>query len=84
MAQLPGDFLIQHIGDNIIVFQRYTEHEIVRWPVADNDATAKAQQVIHDSPELSDEAKCFAHFWAGYFYACHAHGAPEVPGWVGN
>lgn len=72
MAQLPpdGDYLIQHIGDDVVIFQRGSEDEIARWPVGDADAIAKAQLVIHETPLLTDEAKCFAHFWAGYFYGC--------------
>lgn len=75
MAQLPpdGDWLIQQVNGEVILFQRYTEEEIVRFNPADDDATAKAQKVIYDDSRLGDEAKTFAHFWSGYFYAC-AHG----------
>jgi len=71
MAQLPpdGTWLVQQIGDDVIVFERYTEDEVVRFTAGDADAAAKAQHVIHLDPRLSDEAKCFAHFWCGYFYA---------------
>lgn len=71
MAQLPpdGDWLIQQIGGQVILFQRYTEEEIVRFDPADANASAQAQKVIYDSDQLTDEAKCFAHFWSGYFYA---------------
>jgi hypothetical protein len=75
MAQLPpdGEWLIQQIetpaGAAVILFNRYSEQEIVRFGPADADACARAQQVIHDSPLLSDEQKSFAHFWSGYFYA---------------
>lgn len=74
MAQLPpdGDWLIQQIGGEVILFQRYTEEEIVRFDPADANASAQAQKVIHDSDRLTDEAKNFAHFWSGYFYA-HAN-----------
>lgn len=77
MASLPpdGEYLIQQIGDTVILFQRHTDEELARWDVRDADATAKAQQVIHDLPELSDEAKCFAHFWSGYFHGCLIRGA---------
>lgn len=69
MARLPsGDFLIQQIGDNVILFEDGTERDIVRFPVTDRDAIAKGQKAIHDS-ELSSEDKSFAHFWSGYFYA---------------
>lgn len=72
MSQLPSeDWLIQQIGGDVILFNRYTEEEIVKYSAHDKDATAKAQKVIYDS-KLSDEDKCFAHFWSGYFYA-HAY-----------
>jgi hypothetical protein len=75
MARLPGDrYLIQQIGGQVILFERYTEREIVRTGTL-GDEIAKAQQVIHESPDLTDEEKCFAHFWCGYFYA-HAAGVP--------
>jgi hypothetical protein len=72
MAQLPpdGEWLIQQIDGEVILFNRYTEEEIVRFRSDDTDAQAKAQKVIHDSDRLTDEAKSFAHFWSGYFYAC--------------
>lgn len=69
MARLPSDeYLIQQIGGQVILFQDGSEREIVRFDPADANACARAQRVIHDS-ELSDEDKCFAHFWSGYFYA---------------
>lgn len=71
MAQLPpdGDWLIQNIGGDVVLFHRHTEEEVVRFRAEDANAAAIAQQVIHDEPRLTDEAKCFAHFWSGYFYA---------------
>jgi len=74
MARLPsGDYLIQKLGDDtVFVFEDHTEREIVRFNPADADDCAKAQNVIAHS-ELSHEDQCFAHFWAGYFYA-HAKG----------
>lgn len=69
MTRLPGDrYLIQQIDGTVILFEDYTEKEIVRFNPSDRNATCKAQKVIHDS-ELTDEEKCFAHFWSGYFYA---------------
>ena len=71
MAQLPsGDWLIQQVSREVILFHRHTEEEIVRFVSADGDAAARAQQAIHDDPRLSQEDKSFAHFWSGYFYAC--------------
>ena len=70
MARLPGErFLIQLTGENVILFEEYTEREIVRFPASDGNAAAQAQKVIYDS-ELTDEEKCFAHFWSGYFCRC--------------
>lgn len=70
MAQLPpdGEWLIQQIDGQVILFQRYTEEEIVRFDPSDGNAAARAQSVIYSS-DLTDEQKCFAHFWSGYFYA---------------
>lgn len=72
MAQLPpdGEFLIQQIGDEVILFQRYTEEELVRYDVNDANATAQAQKTIHDLSQLDAEQKSFASFWSGYFYGC--------------
>ena len=70
MAQLPpdGEWLIQQIDQEVILFHRWTEEEIVRFDPSDGNAAALAQKVIHEDPRLSDEAKSFAHFWSGYFY----------------
>jgi hypothetical protein len=58
----------------VTLFKEYTEEVIVRFNPADANAAALAQKVIHDSDQLTDEEKCFAHFWSGYFYA-YANGA---------
>lgn len=69
MAQLPSlDWLIQQIDGEVILFNRFTEEEIVKFDPSNADDTAKAQKVIFDSRLLSTEDKCFAHFWSGYFY----------------
>ncbi len=69
MARLPSEqFLIQRIGTDVVLFEDYTEREIVRFALADANAAALAQRTIYLS-DLSDEDKCFAHFWCGYFYA---------------
>jgi spore coat polysaccharide biosynthesis predicted glycosyltransferase SpsG len=73
MARLSSDkYLIQQIGDNVILFEDGSERQIVKYDV-DVNATAQAQLTIVDS-ELNPEDKSFAHFWCGYFYAhaCHA------------
>lgn len=69
VARLPSErYLIQLIGDEVILFEDGSEREIVRYPVTDQTSIGPAQKIIHDS-ELSDEDKCFAHFWCGYYYA---------------
>lgn len=74
MARLPSEkYLMQDIGGTVILFEDFTEREIVRFDPADRDEVAKAQKVIHDSWDLSEEDKCFAHLWSGYFHA-HATG----------
>jgi len=77
MARLPsGRWLMQQIDGAVVLFHEYTEREIVRFDPTSANAAAVAQKAIYDS-ELSDEDKCFAHFWSGYFYA-HATGGHEV------
>jgi len=82
MAQLPpdGNWLIQQIGGEVILFHRYTEYEIVKFDPSNSDAAAKAQKIIYDSDKLTDEEKSFAHFWSGYFYrnATLVHAAKDV------
>ena len=74
MARLPsGQFLVQRSGDKVMLFEDGTERELVRIDASDADAFARAQLTIYES-ELSDEDKCFAHFWFGYFYAHAAIG----------
>lgn len=69
MARLPSeDYLIQQIAGMVVLYHHDTEEEIVKFDPRDANATAVAQKTIHDS-ELSDEDKCFAHFWSGYFHA---------------
>jgi hypothetical protein len=75
MARLPSEeYLIQQIDGQVILFHSFTEEEVIRFDPSDGAATAKAQKVIYDSP-LSDEDKCFAHFWSGYF---HAHAVRDL------
>lgn len=71
MAQLPpdGEWLIQEIDGIVVLFHRHTEEEIIRFNPADADAAAIAQSTIYQDSRLTDEQKCFAHFWSGYFYA---------------
>jgi hypothetical protein len=74
MSMLPSmNYIIQQIDGQVILFEVGSEREIVRFDPSDNNATALAQKDIHFS-ELSDEDKCFAHFWSGYF---HAHASVQ-------
>lgn len=74
MAQLPGgDWVIQQIDGEVILYHRDTEEEVVRFDPGDANAAARAQAGIHNTVALDDEQKSFAHFWCGYFYA-HARG----------
>lgn len=79
MAGLPpdGDWLIQQIDGQVILFQRYTEQELLRFDPSDANAAAQAQGKIHELTELDPEQKCFAHFWSGYFYAHASRGADD-------
>lgn len=71
MAQLPpdGEWLIQQSDNLVSVFNQYTQEEIVAFDPGDANASARAQATIHNSKSLTDEQKCFAHFWSGYFHA---------------
>lgn len=71
MAQLPpdGTWLIQQNDGIVSVFHRHTNEEVVRFDPSDGHATAMAQNTIYQDSRLTDEQKCFAHFWSGYFYA---------------
>lgn len=71
MAQLPpdGQWLIQQIGDEVILFHRESEEELLRFDPSDGAAAARAQGTINQLDILTDEQKSFAHFWSGYFYA---------------
>jgi hypothetical protein len=69
MAQLGEDWLMQQIGGQVILFHRHTEEELLRFDPNDGNAAARAQKTIYDLDRLTDEEKCFAHFWSGYFYA---------------
>lgn len=71
MAQLPpdGDLIINMIGSDVVIFHRYSEEEYHRWNASDQNATAQAMGIINTDERLTAEQKCFAYFWAGYFYA---------------
>lgn len=71
MAGLPPDgrFLIQQNDGIVTIFDSYTQEELIKFNPADANAAATAQKTIFDCERLTDEQKCFAHFWSGYFYA---------------
>jgi hypothetical protein len=75
MARLPsGNWLIQQTDGKVSLFGEWeNEGCILSFDPTDADATAKAQREIYNLVELTDEDKCFAHFWSGYFHA-HATG----------
>jgi hypothetical protein len=77
MARLPSEqYLMQQVGGNVILFEDFTEREVVRFDPADGNAAADALDAIRDS-DLGDEDKIFACFWGGYFHA-YANRAPEM------
>lgn len=79
MTQLPSErYLMQQIGGMVVLFERGTEDELLRFDPADAHACGLAQEVIHLSTRLSAEDKCFAHFWAGYFYAYSVTEFPPI------
>ena len=74
MARLAnGEWLMQQIGGQVILFRDHTEEEVIRFDPSNVNAVAQAQFTISQDARLSPEEKCFAHFWSGYFYA-HATG----------
>jgi tellurite resistance-related uncharacterized protein len=80
MVQLPpdGEWLVQKEGPFTVIFHRYTEVEVARFLTKNANAAAIAQRQIHNSDKLTDEQKCFAHFWCGYFYAYDAIESEET------
>jgi hypothetical protein len=77
MARLPSKrYLMQQIGAQVVLFEDFTERQVVRFDPADGIAAANALDAISGS-ELSDEDKCYACFWAGYFHA-YADRNPEM------
>jgi hypothetical protein len=67
MARLPSyGYLMQQIGGEVVLFEDHTEREVVRFDPSVPAQREQAQETI-DGSELTDEDKCFAHFWAGYF-----------------
>jgi len=71
VAQLPpdGQWLVQQIGGEVILFERDTEEEIASWVPGDPNSFGPALKVIWETDRLDVEQKAMAAFWAGYFYA---------------
>lgn len=71
MAGLPPDgrILVQQNDGIVTVFDSCSQEEYIRFNPSDMDDAAKAQLKIFACQQLTDEQKCFAHFWSGYFYA---------------
>lgn len=80
MAQLPpdGNLLIQQVNGRVVLFERYTERELVSFDPLIHADVGQAQRLIRECEELTDEQKAFANFWSGYFYAyaCMTTGSP--------
>ena len=76
MARLTQDstWLMQQTDGLVILFQEGTEAELVRFDPSNATKAAQAQKVIYDAVCLTDEEKCFAHFWSGYFYRSAVEG----------
>jgi hypothetical protein len=75
VAGLPtdGTWLVQQTDGQVVISNRHTDEEVARFDPSDANASAKAQLAIHQTELLDPEQKCFAHFWAGYFYAHAAY-----------
>jgi hypothetical protein len=72
VAGLPpdGEWVVQQNDGVVSIFNQYTQEEIVAFNTSEGvGVAARAQRIISDTERLTDEQKCFAHFWSGYFYA---------------
>jgi hypothetical protein len=79
MARLPGMMhVMQQSGGIVRLFEDGSEDIITIFDPADGIVVAWALDAIRNSARLTDEDKCFALLWAGYFHA-HAVRYPEVP-----
>lgn len=73
MARLPSnDYLIQRIGEYVILFQDGTEEEVVRFDPSQGQEVLEALTGI-DRSQLERQDKIHATLWCGYFYALAAH-----------
>lgn len=70
MAQLPNsNLLIQQNYGIVSIFDRYSQEVYFHFNPANADETARTMAEIWHDGRMSDEDKCFAIFWSGYFYA---------------
>lgn len=71
MATLPSyNYVIQQVDNRVVLTEMYSEDPpLVSFDPSDANACAIAQGTIHRLYDMTDEDKCFAHFWSGYFYA---------------
>ena len=76
MARLPSEmFLVQQVGEGVVLFEDFTEREIARFNPA-SAASSEAYLAAVRESELGDEDQCYAQFWAGYFAAYAGHPSP--------
>lgn len=69
MARLPSEtWLMQRIGNQVVLFKEGSEEELVNYDVADTDEMTAASLTIAETDRLGEEDKAWAHFWQGYFY----------------
>ena len=74
MAQLPpdGQILIQQNDGIVSIFDQYSQEVFHEFnPSEANETSITMGKIWHDE-KLTDEQRCFAIFWSGYFYA-HAN-----------
>lgn len=78
MARLSQDspWMMQQNDGLVELFHEHTEEVLVQFNPSDANGCAQAQHTIHLLGQLTDEEKCFGHFWSGYFYAHGGGGAP--------
>ena len=71
MAQLPPDgrLLIQQNDGIVTVFDQHTQKEYHNFDPSNADETAITQGKIWHDERMTEEQRCFAIFWSGYFYA---------------
>lgn len=70
MAVLPDQrHRITSVEGTTVVLSDETGETVDSFRINDPNSFGPALQRIWFNPDLSDECKCFAAFWCGYFYA---------------